>query len=79
MRAKKNEPLLNLRKRVVWVVEKGTPVTLVVFVPEATRVASPATLVEEITPYPKRQHVATRVRKRLTHNRPVFGTTLAWL
>ena len=41
MRAKKNKPLSNLRKRVVWVVAS---------VSKATRVASPATSVEEITP-----------------------------
>ena len=41
IRAKKNKPLSNLRKRVVWVVAS---------VSKATRVASPATSVEEITP-----------------------------
>ena len=46
MRAK-NEPLSNLEKRVVQVIEKGTPITPVAFVPEATRVASPATSVEK--------------------------------
>ena len=46
MRAK-NEPLSNLEKRVVQVIEKGTPVTPVAFVPKATRVASPATSVEK--------------------------------
>ena len=50
MRAKKNKPLSNLRKRVVWVVEKGTLITLIASVSKATRVASPATSVEEITP-----------------------------
>ena len=46
MRAK-NEPLSNLEKRVVQVIEKGTPVTPVAFVPKAIRVASPATSVEK--------------------------------
>ena len=50
MRAKKNEPLSNLGKRVVHVIEKETPITLVASVPTATRATSPATLVEEITP-----------------------------
>ena len=54
MRAKKNEPLSNLGKRVVCVVEKGTPVTPTTFVPEAMRTTSPATSVEEITPCPKK-------------------------
>jgi len=54
MKAKKNEPLSNIEKRVVQVVEKGTLVTLVVSVLEAMRVASPAVSVEEITLHPKR-------------------------
>ena len=54
MRARNNEPLSNLGKRVVRVVEKGSLVTPVVSVLEATRVASPVTSVEEITPCPKR-------------------------
>lgn len=55
MYAKKNEPLSNLEKRVVRVVEKGTRVTPVTSILEATRVASPTTSVEEITPRPKKQ------------------------
>ena len=51
---RKNKPLSNLGKRVVQVVEKGTPVTPIVSVPEATKVASPTTSMEEITPHPKR-------------------------
>ena len=54
MRAKKNEPFSNLRKRVVHVVEKGTPITPVASVPEAMRTASLATSVEEIIPRPKK-------------------------
>ena len=54
MKAKKNEPLSSLGKKVVRVVEKGTPVTLVTSVLKATRIASPITLMEEITPRPKR-------------------------
>ena len=64
MRAKKNEPLSNLEKKVVQVVEKGTSVTLVAFVPKATRVMSPATLVEEITPYLKRQRMANKGKEK---------------
>ena len=55
MRARKNEPLSSLGKKVVRVVEKGTLITPVTSIPEATRTASPATSVEEITPQPKRQ------------------------
>ena len=64
MRARKNEPFLNLKKMVVWVVEKGTPVTPVVSIPEAMRVASLATSVEEITPRPKRQRVADKGKEK---------------
>lgn len=55
MSARKNEPLLSLGKRGVWVVEKGTPVITVFSIPKAMRVASPAISVEEITPRLKRQ------------------------
>ncbi|KAL0007506.1 hypothetical protein SO802_009008 [Lithocarpus litseifolius] len=64
MKARKNEPLSNLRKRVVRVVEKGTLVTPIVSVPEATRVASPATSVEDITPRPKRQRMADKGKEK---------------
>ena len=53
MRAKKNESLSNLGKRVVRVVEKGTLVTPVTSIPEVTRTTSLATLVKEITPMPE--------------------------
>ena len=64
MKAKKNEPLSNLRKIVVCVVEKGTPITLAASIPKATRVASPATSVEEITLHPKRQCVANKGKEK---------------
>ena len=64
MRAKKNKPLFNLGKRVVRVVEKGTLVTPVTFVPKATRTASPATSVEEITPRPKKQRVVDKGKEK---------------
>ena len=53
MRAKNNEPLSNLRARVVRVMEKGTSVTTATpSTPgiESGRIASLATLVEEIPP-----------------------------
>ena len=65
MKAKKNEPLSNLRKRVVCVDEKGTPITPVASIPKAMRVASPATSVEEITPHPKRQCVADKGKEKV--------------
>ena len=59
-----NEPLSNLEKRVVQVIEKGTLVTPVAFVPEAIRVVSPATSVEEITPCLKRQRVVNKDKEK---------------
>ena len=58
MRAKKNEPLSNLRARAVRVVEKGVSVPPATLVTEAKRTASPATSIEEITPFRKKQRVA---------------------
>ena len=53
MRAKKNEPLSNLKARIMRVVEKGTsvtPATLATLGMETMRTASLATSVEEIIP-----------------------------
>ena len=60
MRAKKNEPLSNLRKRVVRVVEKRTPVTLATSIPEATRIVSPTTSMKEITHRTKKSRLADK-------------------
>lgn len=46
-------------------VEKGTSVTSVTSVLETTRVASPTTLVEEITPRPKRQLVMDKGKEKV--------------
>ena len=64
MREKKNEPLSNLGKRVVRVVEKWTPVTPATSIPEVTRTASPTTSVEEITPRLKKQRVADKGKEK---------------
>ena len=45
--------------------EKGTPVTLVASVLEAAMIVSPATSVEEITPFPKKQCVANKGKKKV--------------
>ena len=50
MRAKKNEPLFALGKRVVRVVDQGSTAAPAATVTGPTRAASPATPVEEITP-----------------------------
>lgn len=64
MRAWKNEPFSNLKKRVVWVVKKATPVMPISSVPEATRTASPTTSMENIIPYPKKQHVVDEGKEK---------------
>ena len=58
MKVKKNEPLSNLGKRVVRVVEKRAPITLATSVPKAKRIASPTTSVEEITPRTNKPRLA---------------------
>ena len=45
-------------------VEKGTLITPITFIPEATRAASPATSVEEITPRPKRQRTMDKGKEK---------------
>ena len=64
MRAKKNEPLSHLKKRVVRVVEKEVSVTPAASIPDVMRTASPATLVEEITPRPKKQCVVDKGKEK---------------
>ena len=66
MRAKKNKPISNLEKRVVHVGEKGVSVTPSIPVTEPMRTASPVTLVEEITPLPKRERVADKGKEKAT-------------
>ena len=77
IKAKKNEPLSSLGKRVVRMVEKRASVTPTTSILEVTRIASLATLVEEITPCPKKQCMADKGKRWLTLARSAFGTTLA--
>ena len=72
MRSKKDEPLSNIGKKVVRVTGKGpsvTPlgsVTPIVSVTETTRMASPATLVEEIpTSGSKRPRVSGKEKEKV--------------
>ena len=60
MRAKKNEPLSRLGKRVVRVVEKGTLATPATSIPEMMRMAFLATSVKEITLQTKKPRVADK-------------------
>ena len=64
MRAKKNGSLSSLGKRVVRVVEKGTPTAPATSVPETMRMASPATSVEEITLQKKKPRVADKGKEK---------------
>ena len=57
MRGKRNEPLSSIGKKMVRVVEKGVSVTPPVLVTKTSRMASPATSIEEITPIWKRPRV----------------------
>ena len=61
---KKNEPLSALGKRVVRVVDQGSPATPTATVIGPTRVASPATSVEEITPLKKKARVADKRKEK---------------
>ena len=66
MRAKKNKPLFSLGKRVVRVMDQGTPATPATSVPETTRVPSLATSVKELTPRMKKPHVANKGKEKVS-------------
>ncbi|KAL0010419.1 hypothetical protein SO802_005527 [Lithocarpus litseifolius] len=68
MRAKKNDSLSNLEKRVVRIVEKEVFITTFTLVTELTWTASPATSVEEITPLQKKQCVVDKGKEKATSN-----------
>ena len=73
MKAKTNKPLSTLGKKVVRVVEKGTPITPTTSIPEATRMASPANSLEELTPRPKRQRTLAKGKEKV-----VSQTSSVW-
>ena len=64
MRSKINEPLSNLGKRIVRVVEKGVFETLAAPGTKTIRTASSVTLVEEITPIRKKPRMADKGKKK---------------
>ncbi|KAL0014061.1 hypothetical protein SO802_001130 [Lithocarpus litseifolius] len=64
MKAKKNDPLSSLRKKVVWIIEKGTPITPATSILEATRTASPTTSLEKLTSRPKRQRTLAKRKEK---------------
>ena len=68
MRARKYEPLSNLRAKNVWVTEKGGLVTIATpFTPgiETVRTASLDTSIEEINPWSKRQRTGDKQKKNV--------------
>ena len=75
MRARKYEPLSNLRAKNVWVTEKGGLVTIATpFTPgiETVRTASLDTSIEEINPWSKRQRTGDNVRVALSKVQDTF-------
>ena len=84
MRSKKDEPLSNIRKKTVCIIEKGpfsTPfvsVTPMVSVTETTRTDSPTTSVEDSLLPLKGRAYQTRRRRRLILVHPPFGMTRVW-
>ena len=64
MRSKKNEPLSNLGKRTMRVVEKGISVTPAAPNTKPMKIASLATSVEEITPIRKKPRVANKGKEK---------------
>ena len=68
MRGKKNEPLSSIRKRMVRVVEKGIFVTPPALFTEPSRTASPASSVEEITPFQKRPWVDDKRKDKVDYH-----------
>ena len=64
IRSNKNEPLSNLGKRTVCVVEKGVSVTPAAPGTETMRIASLAISVEEITPIRKKPRVANKGKEK---------------
>ena len=84
MRSKKDEPLSNIRKKTVCIIEKGpfsTPfvsVTPMVSVTETTRTDSPTTSVEDSLLPLKGRACQTRRRRMLILARPSFGMMRVW-
>jgi len=65
IKAKSNEPLSSLGKKMERVVKNGTPITLATSVLEATKAASTTTSLEELTPHPKRQRTLAKGKEKV--------------
>ena len=64
IRSKKNEPLSNLGKRIVRVMEKGVSIAPATPGTEMTRIASSTTSVKEITPIQKKPRVVDKGKEK---------------
>ena len=72
MRAKKDEPLSNIGKKMVCITGRGSPavpatsITPVAFGAETTRTASPSTSIEEfLTPVSKRPRLSSKEKEKV--------------
>ena len=72
MRAKKDEPLSNIGKKMVRIIGRGssvvptTSITPVVFGAETTRTTSPSTSIEELpTPVSKRPRLSSKEKEKV--------------
>ena len=72
MRAKKDEPLSNIGKKMVCITGRGSPavpatsITPVAFGTETTRTASPSTSIEEfLTPVSKRPRLSSKEKEKV--------------
>ena len=71
IKAKKNDPLSSLGKKMVRVIEKGTSITPATSVPETTRIAFPMTSLED-----RGRGLWQRERRKWALRRPISGTML---
>ena len=72
MRAKQDEPLLNIGKKTVRITMRGsfavpaTSITPAVFGAKTTRMTSPSTSIEELpTPVSKRHHLSSKEKEKV--------------
>ena len=71
IKAKKNDPLSSLGKKMVRVIEKGTSITPATSVLETTRIAFPMTSLED-----RGRGLWQRERRKWALRRPISGTML---
>ena len=71
IKAKKNDPLSSLGKKMVRVIEKGTSITPATSILETTRIAFPMTSLED-----RGRGLWQRERRKWALRRPISGTML---